>query len=169
LNIWMLLFMYPPEANSNMLWIYLLIIWSLYHETRQSQITDYFIVSCIHCCKNLLTDIVETSVRNKCRCSFYCALFTLHVSAPIGGHLQVVCNTINSKSVTVYVNGSVASYVQRQMPSLCLAMIGGICIHSRTDGGGFWNVPLIWLRCHDVHTSFYKDWFRHSGVNDGWG
>jgi hypothetical protein len=22
---------------------------------------------------------IETSVRNKCRCSFYCALFTLHV------------------------------------------------------------------------------------------
>jgi hypothetical protein len=49
---------------------------------------------------------VETSVRNKCRCSFYC---TLHVSAPIGGHLQVVCNTKNSKSVTVYVSGSIAS------------------------------------------------------------
>jgi hypothetical protein len=32
---------------------------------------------------------VETSVRNKCQCSFYCALLTLHVSAPIGGHLQV--------------------------------------------------------------------------------
>jgi hypothetical protein len=32
---------------------------------------------------------IETSVRNKCRCSFYCTLFTLHVSAPIGGlHLQ---------------------------------------------------------------------------------
>jgi hypothetical protein len=30
---------------------------------------------------------IETSVRNKCRCSFYCALLTLHVSAPIGGHL----------------------------------------------------------------------------------
>jgi hypothetical protein len=52
---------------------------------------------------------VETSVHNKCRCSFYCALFTLHVSAPIGGHLQAVCNTKNSKSVTVCVNGSVAS------------------------------------------------------------
>jgi hypothetical protein len=36
---------------------------------------------------------IESSVRNKCRCSFYCALLTLHVSAPIGGHLQVVCNT----------------------------------------------------------------------------
>jgi hypothetical protein len=33
---------------------------------------------------------IETSVRNKCRCSLYCALLTLHVSAPIGGHLQVV-------------------------------------------------------------------------------
>jgi hypothetical protein len=35
---------------------------------------------------------IETSVRNKCRCSFYCALFTLHVSAPIGGRHQVICN-----------------------------------------------------------------------------
>jgi hypothetical protein len=52
---------------------------------------------------------IETSVRNKCRCLFYCALLTLHVSADIGGHLQVVCNTKNSKAVTVYVNGSVAS------------------------------------------------------------
>jgi hypothetical protein len=52
---------------------------------------------------------IETSVRNKGRCSFYCALFTLHVSAPIGGHLQAVCNTKNSKVVTVYVNGYVAS------------------------------------------------------------
>jgi hypothetical protein len=51
---------------------------------------------------------IETSVRNKCRCSFYCALM-LYVSAPIGGRLQVVCNTKNSKAVTVYVNGSVAS------------------------------------------------------------
>jgi hypothetical protein len=35
---------------------------------------------------------IETSVRNKCRCSFYCALLKLHVSAPIGGHLQLsVC------------------------------------------------------------------------------
>jgi hypothetical protein len=50
---------------------------------------------------------IETSTRNKCRCSFYCALFALHVSAPIGGHLQVVCNTKNSKAVTVYVNGYV--------------------------------------------------------------
>jgi hypothetical protein len=51
---------------------------------------------------------VETSVRNKCQCSFYCALLTLHVSAPIGGHLQVVFNIKNSKALTVYVNGSVA-------------------------------------------------------------
>jgi hypothetical protein len=44
---------------------------------------------------------IETSVRNKCRWSFYCALLTLHVLAPIVGHLQVVCNTKNSKAVTV--------------------------------------------------------------------
>jgi hypothetical protein len=53
---------------------------------------------------------IETSVRNKCRCSFYCALLTLHVSADIGGHLQVVCSTkIFFESVTACVNGSVAS------------------------------------------------------------
>jgi hypothetical protein len=64
-------------------------------------------------CMNVVTDwnagrqmerlsiYIETSVSNKCRCSFYCALFTLHVSAPIGGHLQVVCNKKNSKVVTV--------------------------------------------------------------------
>jgi hypothetical protein len=64
------------------------------------------------CFKNLSkfhSIYIETSVRNKCRSSFYCALFTLHVSAPIGGHLQVVCNIKNSKVVTVYVNRSVAS------------------------------------------------------------
>jgi hypothetical protein len=38
---------------------------------------------------------------------FYCALLTLHVSAPIGGHLQVVYNTKYSKTATVYVNGYV--------------------------------------------------------------
>jgi hypothetical protein len=32
-----------------------------------------------------------TSVRNKV---FYCALLTLHVSAPFGGHLKVVRNKI---------------------------------------------------------------------------
>jgi hypothetical protein len=62
----------------------------------------------MHPVARVSTNNVETSVRNKCRCSFYCALFTLHISAPIGGHLQVVSNTKNSKSVTVYVNGSVA-------------------------------------------------------------
>jgi hypothetical protein len=41
---------------------------------------------------------IETSVSNKSQCSFYCAPLTLHVSAPIGGHLQVVCNTKNSKA-----------------------------------------------------------------------
>jgi hypothetical protein len=67
----------------------------------------------MHPVARVSTNNVETSVHNKCRCLFYCALFTLHVSAPIGGHLQVVSSTKNSKSVTVYVNGSVASYVQR--------------------------------------------------------
>jgi hypothetical protein len=57
----------------------------------------------------LLSIYIETSVRKKYRCSFYYALLTLHVSVPIGDHLQVVCNTKNSKTVPVYVNGTVAS------------------------------------------------------------
>jgi hypothetical protein len=61
------------------------------------------------CCA-YINQHIETSVRNQCRCSFYCALLPLHVSAPIGGHLQVVCNTKKySKIATVYVNGSVES------------------------------------------------------------
>jgi hypothetical protein len=49
---------------------------------------------------------------------FYCAL-TLHVSAPVGGHLQVICDKIYSKVATVYVNGSVELTCLRQVPWLC--------------------------------------------------
>jgi hypothetical protein len=41
-----------------------------------------------------LSIYIETAVRNKCRCSFYCALLTLHVSSLIGGHLQVVLHIL---------------------------------------------------------------------------
>jgi hypothetical protein len=44
---------------------------------------------------------IETSVRNKCRCSFYCALLTLHVSAPIDGHLQVA---LLRTEVSIYID-----------------------------------------------------------------
>jgi hypothetical protein len=27
-----------------------------------------------------------------------------------------------------------------------------------------WVMPLIWLRCHDIHDKFQEDWFRHSKV-----
>jgi hypothetical protein len=27
--------------------------------------------------------------------------------------------------------------------------------------------PFGWLRCHDIHTKFYRDWFRHSKVVKG--
>jgi hypothetical protein len=43
--------------------------------------------------EEIVDQCIETSVRNQCRCSFYCALLTQHVSVPIGGHLQVVWNT----------------------------------------------------------------------------
>jgi hypothetical protein len=80
--------------------------------SRDENYVEYLNHWVMHPVARVPTNIAETSLRNKCRCSFYCALFTLLVSAPIGGHLQVVYNTKNSKSVTVYVNGSVASYVQ---------------------------------------------------------
>jgi hypothetical protein len=44
------------------------------------RLTDWPTVSCK----------VTLTLTDKCRCSFYCALLTLRVSAPIGGHLQVV-------------------------------------------------------------------------------
>jgi hypothetical protein len=82
---------------------------SLLFKTKRF-IAIWFTLGACEVCRHIFPPIyVETSVRNKCRCSFYCALLTIHVSAPIGCHLQVVCNTKNSKAVTVYVNGSVAS------------------------------------------------------------
>jgi hypothetical protein len=36
-------------------------------------------------------------------------------------------------------------------------LMGGVYEMQRWDG----------LRCHDIHTEFHKDWFRHSDVNRG--
>jgi hypothetical protein len=56
---------------------------------------------------------IETSVRNKCRCSFYCARLILHVSSPIGGQLRVVfvtqkkfegCYCMSTDPLLQYVN-----------------------------------------------------------------
>jgi hypothetical protein len=46
---------------------------------------------------------IETSVRNKCRCSFYCALLTLYVSVPIGGHLQNEHRHLLRTEVSTYI------------------------------------------------------------------
>jgi hypothetical protein len=36
--------------------------------------------------------------------------------------------------------------------------------------GGIYEVRLWYgLRCHDIHTKFRKDWFRHSKVDWGGG
>jgi hypothetical protein len=42
----------------------------------------------MHPVARVLINILKTSVRNKF--IVYCVLPTLHVSAPIGGHLQVI-------------------------------------------------------------------------------
>jgi hypothetical protein len=43
---------------------------------------------------------------------FYCALLTLHVSAPFGGHPQVVCKHKKiSKVVTIYSTDPLSRYV----------------------------------------------------------
>jgi hypothetical protein len=59
----------------------------LYRRGILLSIITKFSISMKQCRRTEITNIVETSVHNKCQCSFYCALFTLHVSAPIGGHL----------------------------------------------------------------------------------
>jgi hypothetical protein len=56
----------------------------------------------------------NTSVRYKLffDTRFYCALLTLHVSAPIGGHFQVVREHKNiSKAVTIYTTDLLSWYV----------------------------------------------------------
>jgi hypothetical protein len=54
-----------------------------------------------------------TSVRNKVffGARFYCALLTLHVLAPFGGHLQVVRKQKISKVVTIYSMDQLSRYV----------------------------------------------------------
>jgi hypothetical protein len=54
-----------------------------------------------------------TSVCNKVFFSakFYCALLTLHVSAPFGGRLQVVRKHNISKVVTIYSRDPLSRYV----------------------------------------------------------
>jgi hypothetical protein len=48
-----------------------------------------------------------------CSARFYCALLTLHVSAPFSGHLQVVRKHKNiSKAVTIYSTDPLSRYVQ---------------------------------------------------------
>jgi hypothetical protein len=32
-------------------------------------------------------------------------------------------------------------------------------------GGIYGERCQDWLRCHDIHTEFHKDWFRHSEVD----
>jgi hypothetical protein len=48
------------------------------------------------------------------------------------------------------------------LPSLCLATTRGIHIQThRLMGVRRWDG----LRCHDIHTKFHKDWFRHLKAN----
>jgi hypothetical protein len=55
---------------------------------------------------------LKTTVRNNVSVLDFIVHYLLHVSAPIGGHLQVKCTqTIYIKVTTVYVNGSVESAV----------------------------------------------------------
>jgi hypothetical protein len=60
------------------------------HEMKSLSINTALIIGLCILLRMYQLIYIETSVRNKCQCSFYCALLTLHVSAPIGGHLQVV-------------------------------------------------------------------------------
>jgi hypothetical protein len=55
---------------------------------RTLYVFNYWVMHPVACVS--INIYIATSVRNKCWCSFYCALLTLYVSAPIGGHLQAV-------------------------------------------------------------------------------
>jgi hypothetical protein len=55
------------------------------------------------------------------------------------------------------------------LPSRCLTTIGGTHTDARTDGRDLWSTSLSGVRCHDKHTKFYEDWFRHSGIDGGGG
>jgi hypothetical protein len=64
-------------------------------ETNDKKLNQYISILIIGLCILLRVyqlNIGITSVRNKVffGARFYCALLTLHVSAPFGGHLQVV-------------------------------------------------------------------------------
>jgi hypothetical protein len=63
---------------------------------------------------------LNTTVRNNVFCArFYCAL----LSVPIGGHLQVKCTKIYIRVTTVYVNGSVESYIHSGHPNIYFVYI----------------------------------------------
>jgi hypothetical protein len=53
-------------------------------------------------------------------------------------------------------------------PSRCLATIVGIHMQTHTLMGDIYEIRR-WdgLRCHDTHTKFHEDWFRHSKVDGG--
>jgi hypothetical protein len=54
------------------------------------------------------------------------------------------------------------------LPSRCPATTGGIHIKTHRLMGGIYKVrPSDGLKCHDIHTKFHKDWFRHSKFNRG--
>jgi hypothetical protein len=60
------------------------------NDERKETVVDILIIGLCILLRVYQSIYIETSVRNKRRCSFYCALLTLHVSASVGGHLQVV-------------------------------------------------------------------------------
>jgi hypothetical protein len=54
------------------------------------------------------------------------------------------------------------------LPSLCIATIGGIHIQTHRLMEGIYELRR-WdgLRCLDIHTKFHKDLFSHSKFNSG--
>jgi hypothetical protein len=71
---------------------------------------------------------------------YFIVHYLLHVSAPIGGHLQVTCNVhkIYIRVTTVYVNGSVES-------------ASAVDIHS-----GHPNIYFVYMLPEDGHRSGLK-------------
>jgi hypothetical protein len=81
---------------------------------------------------------LKTTVRNNVFVLDFIVHYLLHVSAPIGGHLQVICTQkIYIKVTTVYINGSVDSPDH------------GTCLYAAdsTDPLTYTVVTLIYIFC----------------------
>jgi hypothetical protein len=75
---------------------------------------------------------------------------------------RVEIDVSNNSSTVVFVAAGMC------LTNRCLATTEGIHIQTQGLMGGICEVRRRdRIRCHDIHTKFQKDWFRHSKVYKG--